>query len=176
VYTREAHPGERFPHHTSMEQKLASAREMVDRFDISRRMLVDALDGPVHRAYGLLPNMTIIVSRRGRVLYRANWTDPRNIACVLAEMRLDHEARARRERRAPFYAEWLPTRERDRPAFYDAMRRGGGERAVEEFIGAIEATQGKGAADAARRIAASVAETDVDRDGAPQDPATSGES
>ncbi len=26
VYTREAHPGEHYPHHTSVEQKLAHAR------------------------------------------------------------------------------------------------------------------------------------------------------
>ena len=28
IYTREIHPGERYPHHTSFEQKLAAAREL----------------------------------------------------------------------------------------------------------------------------------------------------
>ena len=41
LYTREAHPGENFPAHRSMEQKLAHASAFKERFQIERPILVD---------------------------------------------------------------------------------------------------------------------------------------
>lgn len=58
VYTHEAHPGERVPHHDSFETKLANARLLCDEVGIRRPILVDDHDGTVHRAYRELPNMT----------------------------------------------------------------------------------------------------------------------
>ena len=79
LYTRESHPGGKYPHHSTLEQKLSHARDMVVQWSIERTMLVDDLEGTVHRAYGALPNMTYIVGAGGRVQYRADWTDPRTI-------------------------------------------------------------------------------------------------
>ena len=47
IYTREAHPGEILPHHTSFAQKLAMARRFQEEQGVRRRILVDALDGAV---------------------------------------------------------------------------------------------------------------------------------
>jgi hypothetical protein len=103
-YTREAHPGEHFPAHRGEEQKLTHARAFVERFGIERPVLVDDLAGTGHRLYGLLPNMTYLIGRGGRVLFRADWTDPPTI-----EQAIRYLLEARDRRRdglslKPFYA------------------------------------------------------------------------
>ena len=71
VYTREAHPSDRYPGHTSFEQKKSVASEMAKQLGFARPMLVDDLEGTVHHAYGRLPNMTYIVNPGGTIIYRA---------------------------------------------------------------------------------------------------------
>ena len=87
VYTREAHPGEVFPPHTSHEQKVLHARAFAERGQAAHRtMLIDGLDGRVHRLYGGVSNMSWIVDHTGRVAYKASWTDAKEIRATLAEV------------------------------------------------------------------------------------------
>src|SRR3990172_7374797 len=65
LYTHEAHPGEYWPHHTSFDQKLRHARALRDVLGVTRPILVDALDGACHRAYGGMPNMSWIINSSG---------------------------------------------------------------------------------------------------------------
>lgn len=144
VYTREAHPGESWPPHESMEQKLDHARRMVERWDMRRPMLVDELGGRLHEAYGKLPNMSFIVDSAGVLLYKADWTDPHNIE-VAAEHLLYERSQLRS--RAPmthFQVEWLPRRPNDNEAFFGALAENG-QKAVREFIEGIENTSGPAA-------------------------------
>ena len=67
------------PHHDSFERKLSAARLLRDEAGIGRIILVDDLAGSVHRAYGLMPNMTWVIDRGGRVAYKANWTSAANV-------------------------------------------------------------------------------------------------
>ena len=55
VYTHEAHPGESYPHHVSMEQKFRCAEALRDSLGVTRPILVDALDGACHRAWAACP-------------------------------------------------------------------------------------------------------------------------
>ena len=50
---------------------------------MERPILVDDLLGTGHKMYGALPNMTYIIGRSGRVLFRSDWTDPSTIELVL---------------------------------------------------------------------------------------------
>ena len=79
VYTREAHPGENYRHHTSMADKRARARAFKEHSKARRPILLDDLEGTCHRAYGLLPNMTWIMGRGGLVLYKGSWTGVEDI-------------------------------------------------------------------------------------------------
>ena len=144
IYTREAHPGESWPRHESLEQKIEHARRMVERWDIRRRMLVDDLDGPLHRAYGMLPNMCYMVDSGGVVIYKADWTDPHNIE--VAADHLLHEVSGLRSGipMAHFQVEWLPRRPNDNEAFFAALAENG-PKAVREFIEGIEHTSGPAA-------------------------------
>jgi mRNA degradation ribonuclease J1/J2 len=56
IYTREAHPGELIPHHTSFEQKVRQAQMLRGR-GMNRQMVIDNLNGDVHRLYSGLSNM-----------------------------------------------------------------------------------------------------------------------
>ncbi len=136
VYTREAHPAEHFPAHRSLDQKLAHARAFKERFGIERPILVDDLAGTGHRLYGALPNMTYLIGRGGRVLFRADWTDP-----VTTEAALRYVLDARDRRREglvlkPFYAEFVGYRWSDQAGF-DAGLAVAGPQAVRDFARAV---------------------------------------
>ena len=73
VYTREAHPGEIYPHHTSDEQKMRHARDWAELDRVPWPVAVDTLDGKTHRAYGPVPNSAYLIGRAGRVAFRALW-------------------------------------------------------------------------------------------------------
>ena len=132
LYTHEAHPGENYSHHTSMEQKFRYAQALRDVLKVTRSILVDALDGACHRAYGSMPNMTWIFNRSGSPIYKSDWTDTRSVANAI-DYFLDVVARRRnKERLAPFRVERLDYRTQDQEAFYQGLARNG-PKAVEEF-------------------------------------------
>jgi hypothetical protein len=137
IYTREAHPGEHYPAHTSFEQKLRYARDFKERFNISRPVLVDDLQGTVHRAFGTMPNMTYLLNSAHTVLFRANWTDPLTIRFAL-----DYHLNVLDRRRSglrlnPFYAELHGFRWVDDDAFFDGLELAGPQ-AVDDFHRARE--------------------------------------
>ncbi len=137
IYTHEAHPGEYYPHHTSFEQKLAHARAFRDMFDVRRPILVDSLDGACHRAYGGMPNMSWIMDRQGRPVYKANWTDVVSIQAALQNLS-DMVERRRNSRKpvTPFEVHRLEYRVNDREAFMKGLERNG-PKAVTEFMAQV---------------------------------------
>ncbi len=132
LYTHEAHPGDYYPHHTSMAQKFEHARALRDVLGVTRPILVDALDGACHRAYGSMPNMTWIFSRAGLPIYKSNWSDANSVENAL-DYFLDVVKRRRdQERLVPFLVERLDYRNNDNEAFYEGLERSG-PKAVREF-------------------------------------------
>jgi hypothetical protein len=132
VYTREAHPGELLPHHTSFEHKLAMAQRFRHEQGVRRRILVDALDGAGHQAYGALPNMTWILLRGGLIAYKAAWTAAEDVRDATAAIARLAELRQRGGRLAPFWTERLGFRVVDQAAFNAGLERNG-PKAVAEF-------------------------------------------
>ena len=112
-------------------------------------MLADNLEGDLHRAYGTLPNMTYIMAGGGNIIYRAAWTDERTIRMALDQVLYEREARRDGTRQTPYFMEWLPQRINIREKFVDGLAQIG-ERAIDEFIAAVEHTEGKAAADLLR--------------------------
>ncbi len=135
-YTREAHPGEHFPAHRDMAQKLAHARAFIDRFGIERPVLVDDLAGTGHRLYGLLPNMTYVIGRGGRVLFRADWTDPPTVEAAIRYVIAARERRREGLALKPFYAELLGYRWSSQAAFMAGLEIAGPQ-AVSDFRAAM---------------------------------------
>jgi len=132
VYTHEAHPGERVPHHDSFATKLANARLLRDEVGIRRPIVVDDLGGTAHRAYGGLPNMTWVIERGGTIAYKASWTVAAHVGSFV-----ERYIQARRNRRpgqqlGPYYTEQLELRDIRRDAFVTRLQRNG-HQAVEQW-------------------------------------------
>ncbi len=136
LYTHEAHPGEHYPHLTSMEQKFAHARDLRDKLGVDRPILVDSLDGACHRAFGSMPNMTWIFTRAGVPIYKSDWTDASSVENALKHFLAGIDRRKSGERVVPFSVERLDFRTQDREAFYKGLKRNG-PKAVEEFRAAF---------------------------------------
>lgn len=148
MYTREAHPGEHLAAHRSFDDKLVAAGRLRDEIGISRPILVDELDGAVHRAYGTLPNMSWVIGRGGVILYKAMWTS----ALRIGEFLTRFESQPVDLRHAPFHTEQLEVREKDADAFVRGLERNG-PRAVSEFAKAEEFWKEKARAAARARRA-----------------------
>ena len=138
LYTREAHPGEDYRQHRSMEEKRHHARAFREHNDIRRPILLDDLEGTAHRAYGVLPNMTWIVGRGGIIYYRAAWTDARDVEDALVVTLDGLAARTADPPRVPFYSERFAWRLRDMAAFRRQLAIAGPQ-AVRDFFGETDA-------------------------------------
>jgi hypothetical protein len=137
VYTREAHPGEHVGAHRSFDDKLARARLLRDEVGIRRPILVDDLSGTAHHAYGLLPNMSWVIGRGGRIVYKADWTSTANIEAFLDRYETGRRRRPPTGSVGPYVTEQLEYRDVDREAFYERLHRNG-PRAYTEFKRAEE--------------------------------------
>lgn len=73
IYVREAHPGERLSQHKSFEEKKAAACLLAPKYEEHRRVLLDTLQGDMHRAYGMMPNVVYVINPDGIVHYRQDW-------------------------------------------------------------------------------------------------------
>ncbi len=86
VYVRESHPGERLPAHRSQDGKNRAAETLRNQEDLDLPILVDDLDGTIHRKYGELPNATYLIDKSGRVAFRSLWTRPKTVARALRQL------------------------------------------------------------------------------------------
>lgn len=134
VYTREAHPGENFPHHQSMVQKLGRARKMreLDRVD-EIPILVDDVGGATHTAYGQLPNMVYLIDREGVIVYKSDWTDAVEIDGMCASLGRRDDLRGQN---VPILRQgisqrlhWIPME----PAHRERIYRRSGEKATRDY-------------------------------------------
>jgi alkyl hydroperoxide reductase subunit AhpC len=92
VYTREAHPGDKLGAHRSYEEKVNDAELLRDAEGIDVPIIVDELNGNIHRKYGKLPNPTFIIDKSGRVAFRSLGTRASVINAALDELlEVQHE-------------------------------------------------------------------------------------
>lgn len=85
VYVREAHPGERLHQHKSFEEKKRAAHLLPRKYGENRRILIDSLDGQMHRAYGGMPNVVYVINPEGVVHYRCDWAHVNGVRKALTE-------------------------------------------------------------------------------------------
>lgn len=124
IYTREAHPGEHYRHHASMDDKRRNARAFVQHSKLRRQILLDDLSGAAHRTYGRLPNMTWIVGRGGFIHYKSAWTGTADVEDALQAV-LDFQANRAKNQWVPFYSERSAWSTRDQAGFRRGLERAG---------------------------------------------------
>jgi hypothetical protein len=105
IYVREPHPGEHYGPHKSWDQKLKFALACREQDGVENPLLVDDLEGTLHRCYGSMPNMIYIIDKNGTIAYKAMWTDHEEIASVLANLALADELQSQGVRVKPSYTE-----------------------------------------------------------------------
>jgi len=76
LYVREAHPGQNYPAHRNLPEKLSNAKDLQYEEQIGRTILVDDIDGKMHINYGALPNSVYLIGKDGVIAHRADWLDP----------------------------------------------------------------------------------------------------
>lgn len=86
LYTRESHPAENYGAHRSFEQKLSHALELQRLEDIHFPIIVDHLDGRIHRAYGVWPNALFVIHKDGRLVFRSNMANHRELRQFLEDI------------------------------------------------------------------------------------------
>ncbi len=90
LYIREPHPEERaykqYSQHTSYDQRMAYARELVEIKNLTHDVIVAELDGKLHETLGQLPNMAYLIDKHGKVYYKATWADVDHLDKALAEL------------------------------------------------------------------------------------------
>ncbi len=133
LYTREAHPGEQYRHHVSMDDKRRNALAFKTEFNVRRPILLDDVEGTAHRAYGMLPNMSWIIGTGGVIHYKAAWTDSADIEDALTYT-LDALGRRTRDKLQPYHSERLKWRARDDGKFRARLIKNGPQ-AVTDFYG-----------------------------------------
>jgi hypothetical protein len=85
IYVREAHPGERLREHRTFNEKISAAKLLKPRYKEFRRVLIDSLEGDMHRAYGVMPNVIYVINPEGVVHYRCNWATAEGLADALGD-------------------------------------------------------------------------------------------
>lgn len=94
LYTRESHPAENYAAHGSFEQKLACARDLQRLEDVRFPVIVDHLDGRIHRAYGIWPNALFVIHKDGRLMFRSNMANSRELRQFLGDLLAAEKAAA----------------------------------------------------------------------------------
>jgi hypothetical protein len=74
VLVRQEHPGPRVPPYRSFEQKMEDAVAYKREEGIPWPVVVDDLEGSVHRTYGGLSNPTYLIDADGRIAFYNMWT------------------------------------------------------------------------------------------------------
>jgi hypothetical protein len=83
LYTREAHPGQNYPPHRNLDQKISYARDLQRIEGIERTVLIDDVAGSMHRDYGAWPDSAFIIGRDGRIAFLAQWNEPEKLRARL---------------------------------------------------------------------------------------------
>ena len=74
VQVRQAHPGPGVQRHTSAAEKHRDAHAYVREHAVPWPVLVDELEGAVHRQYALLPDPSFLIGTDGRIAFIDYWT------------------------------------------------------------------------------------------------------
>lgn len=117
IYTRETHPelarelGLPYQAFTSGEEKFERAKLLKRKHNSPRTILVDFLDGDVHRKYAGVPNQSWVIDHTGRIAFKASWTHARDLRPALEGVLEMREVKREGARLIQYYREVISYRE-----------------------------------------------------------------
>ncbi len=84
VDVREAHPGKEVPQPKTLDEKMAHAEQLRDVHGFEFEVVVDDIDGTLHRALSPKPNSAYVLGKDRTILFRAQWAnDTKALAAAL---------------------------------------------------------------------------------------------
>jgi alkyl hydroperoxide reductase subunit AhpC len=107
LYTRESHPADSYPAHTTRDQKVAHARQLQRLENVRVPIVVDDLAGTIHRSYGPWPAALFVIDRGGQLVYRSNMANAKELRQLLEDLLFADAAGARGEILHTEYSERL---------------------------------------------------------------------
>ncbi len=134
---REPHPGEHYHEHRSWEEKLQYAGECRQQDGIETTLLIDELGGAMHSAYGEMPNMSYIIGKDGRVVYKSMWTDHAEIEAMIETLLRVEAAAAQGIRTRASYTERISYVTGYAPEISSKVLGRAGPKAITDFQNAI---------------------------------------
>jgi peroxiredoxin len=132
LYTRESHPAENYPSHSSWEQKLAHARDLQRLENVQVALIVDSLDGEIHRSYGTWPNALFVIHRDGRLILRSNMANHGELRQFLDDLMAADQAAAEGRVQHLQYSERIIPHEADQATHRRVYQRAG-TKAFEDY-------------------------------------------
>jgi peroxiredoxin len=105
LYTRESHPAENYAAHSTFEQKHSYARDLQRLEGVRFPILIDHLDGRIHRAYGVWPNALFVIHKDGRLIFRSNMANDRELRQFLEDLLAAEDAAKQSEVTHLLYSE-----------------------------------------------------------------------
>ncbi|NOU46035.1 MAG: redoxin domain-containing protein [Bacteroidales bacterium] len=89
LYVREAHPGKSIQAHSSMHEKcdLANRLNSEDKIE-NRTIIIDDINGTVHKILGALPNMVFIIDTNRLVIFKDEWNNASDLQKAMHEFRI----------------------------------------------------------------------------------------
>jgi peroxiredoxin len=132
LYTRESHPAENYPSHSSWEQKLAHARDLQRLENVQVALIVDSLDGEIHRSYGTWPNALFVIHRDGRLILRSNMANHGELRQFLDDLMAADQAAAEGRVLHLQYSERIIPHEADQATHRRVYQRAG-TKAFEDY-------------------------------------------
>ena len=132
LYTRESHPAENYSAHQSFEQKLAYARELQRLENVNFPIVVDHLDGRIHRAYGVWPNALFVIHKDGRLIFRSNMANHLELREFLNDLLAAENARGQGKVTHLQYSERVVAHEADQATHHRVYERAGAK-AFEDY-------------------------------------------
>lgn len=135
LYVKESHPAENYPHHTSMEQKLAFAEDLQRLEKPAFPILIDNLDGDIHRRYGPRPVSLFVIHKNGLLVFRSTTAHPAQLRAFLTEL-MEWDEAVRKDPEHSFthtvYTEYLVDHKVDEGEHYRVYERAG-PKAFEDY-------------------------------------------
>lgn len=91
LYVREAHPGRKILPHQSIDSKCDLACRLKEEEQLQRSIIIDDLDGSLHKKLGGLPNMVFIISTEGKIVYKADWNKTEILGKAIEKLRVESD-------------------------------------------------------------------------------------
>ncbi|MFZ2452382.1 MAG: deiodinase-like protein [Methylovulum miyakonense] len=73
VYVREAHPGDHYPQPHDIDKKRRHAQDLKEKYVLDFPVLVDELNGPLHKILDVKPNSVHLIDAEGNILLQSLW-------------------------------------------------------------------------------------------------------